>query len=42
MNSGTKDMYEVLKRDRLHNLSIQCQLELFDSMHGQANNTLWV
>ena len=25
-------MYEVLKRDRLHNLSIQCQLELFDSM----------
>jgi hypothetical protein len=32
VNRGTKDMYEVLKRDRLHNLSIQCQLELFDSM----------
>jgi hypothetical protein len=28
----TKAMYEVLKRDRLHNLSIKCQLELFDSM----------
>jgi hypothetical protein len=25
-------MYEVLKRGRLHNLSIKCQLELFDSM----------
>ena len=24
-------MYEVLKRGRLHNLSITCQLELFDS-----------
>ena len=31
-NRGTKAMYEVLKRGRLHNLSIQCQLELFDSM----------
>ena len=29
---GTKAMYEVLKRGRLHNLSIQCQLELFDSI----------
>jgi hypothetical protein len=42
VNMGTKAMYELLKRGRLHNLSIQCQLELFDSMHGQANNTLWV
>jgi hypothetical protein len=24
-------MYEVQKRGRLHNLSIKCQLELFDS-----------
>jgi hypothetical protein len=42
VNMGTKAMYELLKRGRLHNLSIQCQLELFDIMHGQANNTLWV
>jgi hypothetical protein len=40
VNMGTKAMYELLKRGRLHNLSIQCQLELFDSMHGRANNTL--
>jgi len=32
VNRGTKAMYEVLKRGRLHNLSIKCQLELFDSM----------
>ena len=32
VNRGTNAMYEVLKRDRLHNLSIKCQLELFDSM----------
>jgi hypothetical protein len=25
-------MYEVLKRGRLHNLSVKCQLELIDSM----------
>ena len=25
-------MYEVLQRGRLHNLSIKCQLELFDNM----------
>jgi hypothetical protein len=41
VNMGTKAMYELLKRGRLHNLSIQCQLELFDSMHGRANNTLY-
>jgi hypothetical protein len=23
-------MYEVLKKGRLHNLSIQCQLDIFD------------
>jgi len=32
VNRGTKAMYEVLKRGRLHNLSIKCQLELVDSM----------
>ena len=32
VDRGTKAMYEVLKRGRLHNLSIKCQLELFDSM----------
>ena len=32
MDRGTQAMYELLKRGRLHNLSIQCQLELFDSM----------
>jgi hypothetical protein len=25
-------MYEVLKRGRTHNLSVECQLELFDKM----------
>ena len=29
---ATKAMYEVLKRGRVHNLSIECQLELFDKM----------
>ena len=29
VNKGTKAMYEVLKKDRLHNLSIQCQLDIF-------------
>jgi hypothetical protein len=23
-------MYEILKKGRLHNLSIQCQLDIFD------------
>ena len=32
MNRDTKAMYEVLKMGILHNLSIKCQLELFDSM----------
>ena len=32
VNRGINAMYEVLKRDRFHNLSIKCQLELFDSM----------
>ena len=32
VNKGTKAMYmyEVLKKGRLHNLSIQCQLDIFD------------
>jgi hypothetical protein len=25
-------MYEILKRGRTHNLSVECQLELFDKM----------
>jgi len=28
----TKAMFEVLKRGRTHNLSIECQLELFNKM----------
>jgi hypothetical protein len=29
---ATKAMFEVLKRGRTHNLSIECQLELFSKM----------
>ena len=29
---ATKALYEVLKRGRLHNLSIQCHLDLFDKI----------
>jgi hypothetical protein len=29
---GTKAMYEILKRGKCHNLSISCQLDLFDKM----------
>jgi hypothetical protein len=29
---ATKAMFEVLKRGRTHNLSIECQLELFNKM----------
>lgn len=29
---ATKALYEVLKKGRLHNLSIQCQLDLFDKI----------
>ena len=29
---ATKSMFEVLKRGRTHNLSIECQLELFNKM----------
>jgi hypothetical protein len=32
VNKGTKAMYEVLKRGRLHNLSVKWKLELLDSM----------
>jgi hypothetical protein len=32
LNRGSKAMYEVLKRGRLHTLSTKCQLGLFDSM----------
>ena len=31
-NKGTKAMYEVLKLGRIHSLSINCQLDLFDKM----------
>ena len=30
VDKGTKTIYEVLKKGRLHNLSIQCQLYIFD------------
>lgn len=29
---GTKAMYEIIKKSRLFNLSIECQLDLFDKM----------
>ena len=29
VNKGKKTMYEVLKKGRIHNLSIQCQLDIF-------------
>jgi hypothetical protein len=32
VDKATKALYEVLKRGRLHNLSIQCQLDLFDKI----------
>jgi hypothetical protein len=32
VNKGTKAMYEVLKLGRIHSLSINCQLDLFDKM----------
>ena len=28
----TSNMYEILKRGKFHNLSISCQLDLFDKM----------
>ena len=28
----TKSIYEILKKDRVHNLSINCQYDLFDKM----------
>ena len=32
INKATKAMYDVLKKGRTHNLSIQCQLDLFDKI----------
>jgi hypothetical protein len=32
VDKATKALYEVLKWGRLHNLSIQCQLDLFDKI----------
>ena len=32
INEGTKAIYEVLKLSRIHSLSINCQLDLFDKM----------
>jgi hypothetical protein len=31
-DKGTNAMYEILKRGKFHNLSISCQLDLFDKM----------
>jgi hypothetical protein len=31
VGKGTKAMYDILKSGESHNLSISCQLELFDS-----------
>ena len=32
LHKGTQLMYEVLKLGRIHSLSINCQLDLFDKM----------
>ena len=32
VNKGNKAMYEVLKLGKIHSLSINCQLYLFDKM----------
>jgi hypothetical protein len=32
VEKATKAMFEVLKRRQIHNLSIQCQLDLFDKI----------
>ena len=32
VGKATKAMYEVLKKGRVHNLSIKCQYDLFDKM----------
>jgi hypothetical protein len=32
VEKATKAMFEVLKRGKVHNLSIQCQLDLFDKI----------
>ena len=32
VGKATKAMYEVLKRGRVHNLSIKCQYDLFDKI----------
>ena len=32
VGKGTKAMYDILKSGEFHNLSISCQLELFDKV----------
>ena len=32
LEKGTKQMYDILKRGKFHNLSISCQFELFDKV----------
>lgn len=32
IEKATKALYEVLKKGRFHNLSVQCQLDLFDKI----------
>jgi hypothetical protein len=32
VKKATKAMFEVLKRGKIHSLSIQCQLDLFDKI----------
>jgi hypothetical protein len=32
LHKGTKAMYEVLELGRIHSFSINCQLDLFDTM----------
>jgi hypothetical protein len=32
VEKATKAMFEILKRGKIHNLSIQCQLDLFDKI----------
>ena len=41
VEKATKAMFEVLKRGKVHNLSIQCQLDLFDK-NNKTYFIVWV
>ena len=33
-------MYDIIMKGRLHNLSIECQLDLFDKIVNKGNNKI--